>query len=337
MAVYTHLTQGEIADVIADYNIGRLLSANEIVKGVSNSNYLLRVAPDNAPATKYIFTIFEERTDADDLPFCFGLTDHLAKRGFPCPLPLKNKHDQIVTMVKDKPAVIISFLPGSEKEQWNDADCFSAGETLARLHNTTRDFAMTRDNKLSLTGWEKLWATANQQFHNPTIAGDMATLTEKFAVVKNYWRDVPPTMPRGACHADFFPDNVFFADAKTARITGVIDFYFACTDFLAYDLAIAVTAWCFQNANRSAAFQPKMCEQLLAGYLSLRPLQVDEKKYFINLLIGAAWRFALTRFYDFHAHRDGDIVKPKDPAFYRAMLDWLLLPDSQSTIKKLLP
>ena len=333
MAVYTHLSNHELADIVASYNIGQLVTASDIAKGVSNSNYLLTVEKNNQ-ITNYIFTLFEERTHPDDLPFCFALTNHLVKKKFPCPVPLKNKDNQILTMVKNKPAAIISFLSGREKEKWNDDDCFAAGQTLGQLHVQTADFSMTQENKLSLSGWEKLWALSKERFLNPATANDIKALEEKFTTVKNHWATVPADLPRGACHADFFPDNIFFEDANSSRVCGVIDFYFACTDRLAYDLAIALTAWCFAKPN--AMFQPAMAKQLLAGYQTVRPLLANEKKYFIPLLIGAAWRFILTRFYDYHNHKTGDVVTRKDPMFYRQMLDWLLAPANQKIIMELL-
>ncbi len=335
MAVYTHLSQSDIDQFIANYDIGKLQTVESIIKGVSNSNYLLTLIKDGV-TTKYILTLFEARTDVDDLPFCFALTAHLVKKNFPCPQPLTDKRGNIINQCKDKAAVIISFLLGCEKSNWDENDCFAAGQKLAAMHLASQDFLLKRQNKLSLPGWENLWQACQTKLRHrsPALDSDINELEQHFTAVKKMWVDVPATLPVGACHADFFPDNVFFESNNTSTITGVIDFYFACTDRLAYDLAITMTAWCFIHPN--GMLQKSMAEKMLAGYQTLRPLTADEKKYFIHLLVGAAWRFTLTRFYDMHNHQANDLVKPKDPSFYWAMLRWLLDPTHHSIIKNLL-
>ncbi|MGI9461373.1 MAG: homoserine kinase [Alphaproteobacteria bacterium] len=328
MAVYTHLSFTDIATIIADYDVGELKKTEKIIKGVSNSNYLI-----TSEQAKYILTLFEGRTRTDDLPFCFALTDFLHKANFPCPQPIKKKSGDIIGNIKKKPSVLISFLSGYEKDIWQTADSFAAGQILSQLHNITQNFSMKRPNPISLAYWEKLWQACKEKMtHHSTT--DIAKWEKNFTAVKQQWANIPNNLPVGICHADFFPDNVFFKTAASHHITGVIDFYFACSDRWSYDLAIAITAWCFTKPN--AIFQDDMAQQMLAGYQSNRRLTSDEKKYFLPLMIGAAWRFALTRFYDLHHQKSNYLVKPKDPSFYTTILDWLLQPSNQSRINHLL-
>ncbi|MBX9911474.1 MAG: homoserine kinase [Beijerinckiaceae bacterium] len=301
MAVYTEVPDDEMAAFVARYGIGDLLSAKGIAEGVSNSNFLVHTT-----AGFYILTLYEERTDAADLPFFICLMEHLARRGLTCPQPLKAADGQAVGRLAGRPAAIVTFLDGLSVRRPNAQHCAELGRGLALLHQAGSDFAMERVNDLSVPGWRPLAEQAGAQAD--TVSPGLARrVLAEIAEHEAHW---PADLPRGVIHADLFPNNVFFIQN---RLSGLIDFYFACTDALAYDLAICLNAWCFEA---DASFNLTKGQALLAGYESVRRLTDAEVAALPVLCRGSALRFLLTRLVDWLNVPPGALVKPLDPMEY---------------------
>lgn len=301
MAVYTDVSGEELAAFLADYDLGAMLSLKGIAEGVENSNYLL-----HTETGYFILTLYEKRVASNDLPFFLSLMAHLAARGINCPLPVLDRQGKALGELAGRPAAIINFLEGMWPRRPNATQCAEVGRALALMHVAGLDFAMTRPNTLSVAGWRRLFgaieprADAVQPGLKAFIAGEMEHLEKRW----------PTDLPTGIIHADLFPDNVFFlAD----RLSGLIDFYFACTDILAYDLAICINAWCFEPDH---AFNVTKARALLAAYHRHRPLSRPEQDALPLLARGAAMRFLLTRLTDWLNVPAGALVKPKDPMEY---------------------
>lgn len=305
MAVYTEVDDEELAAFLEDYEIGRPISCKGIAEGVENSNFLLQTERG-----VFILTIYEKRVRAEDLPFFVGLMEHLAAKGIPCPTPIKARDGAALRRLAGKPAAIVAFLQGVWPRRPTPRHCEEVGRALARLHLAGLDFPMRRANDLSLDGWRRLAAAtaARADEVEPGLAGGIAHELSHLAAV---W---PSGLPEGVIHADLFPDNVFFLGD---RLSGLIDFYFACTDALAYDLAVCLNAWCFE---RGAEFNITKARRLVRAYREVRPLEPREIAALPTLARGAALRFLLTRLYDWLNQVDGALVKPKDPLEYRAKL-----------------
>lgn len=301
MAVYTDITEAELAAFLADYDIGTLTSYKGIAEGVENSNFLLTTT-----SGPFILTLYEKRVDAGDLPFFLGLMQHLADRGLSCPLPLARRDAALLGTLAGRPAAIISFLEGIWLRAPDAEHCRQVGEALARLHLAGEGFALTRRNALSVEGWRPLWEKAEARA-DEVQPGLRETVATELAFLEAEW---PRDLPLGVIHADLFPDNVFFLDD---RLSGVIDFYFACNDQLAYDIAVCLNAWCF---TRDGAFEMEKGVALLAGYQALRPLSAPEIAALPVLARGAALRFFLTRLYDWLTTPAGALVVKKDPLEY---------------------
>jgi len=305
VAVYTDVSAEELADFIAGYDIGALRSVKGIAEGVENSNYLIQTEAGN-----YILTLYERRVAEADLPFFLGLMDHLAARGIPCPVPVRDRRGEALGRLCGRPAAIITFLDGVIAREPGPQHCAALGRAMARLHEAGADFTLTRANALSIDGWQTLAATCAPKA-DQVQAGLAEIITEELADLKSLW---PEGLPAGIIHADLFPDNVFFlGDA----LTGLIDFYFSCNDYLAYDLAVCLNAWCFDGRHR---FSPAHARALIAGYQEVRALTAGERAALPVLARGAALRFLLTRLYDKLHHVDGALVRPKDPLEYLARL-----------------
>ena len=313
MAVYTQLTNETIAELVEkDYGLGQLAFALGIAQGVENSNYLLDIVTAEGQELKTILTLYEKRVAPEDLPFFLALMQHLAARGVNCPVPLKRKDGQVLSVAGGRPSAMVTFLHGRSRTVLKNTHVAAVGAALAALHQAAEDFPMIRANALSLSGWQAL-ADALRGRLNEIAPGLEALVAEELRYLAAHWPDVP-ALPRGIIHADLFPDNVFFDDE---RLTGIIDFYFACEDFFAYDLAIVLNAWCFEVGKEFNATKSRL---LLQAYQSVRPLTPSEKEAFPVLVRGAALRFLLTRAYDL-LHRNKDaLVTPKDPLEYLAKL-----------------
>lgn len=305
MAVYTDITEAELGAFLLDYDIGELLSYKGIAEGTENSNFILHTGGGVDSGT-FILTLYEKRVARADLPFFLGLMDHLARRGVSCPLPVRRRDGEVIGELAQRPAAIITFLEGMWPRRPTAAHCRAVGEALARLHVAGADFPLARPNALSLAGWRTLWEGC-QARADEVEAGLGAEVAAELAALEAGW---PRELPRGVIHADLFPDNVFFLGE---RLSGLIDFYFACNDFLAYDVATCLNAWCFE---RDHAFNLTKGAALLAGYQSVRPLEPEEVAALPLLSRGSALRFMLTRLYDWLHGPDGALVSKRDPLEY---------------------
>lgn len=303
MAVYTDVPYEDLAAFIASYDIGNLLTFHGISEGVENSNYLLQTESGT-----YILTLYEKRVKAEDLPFFLCVMGHLAARGLSCPLPVQTRQGTVLQTLCGRPAALFTFLKGISLRRFEAAHCYSLGIAMARMHQAGMDLPMQRPNSLSVAGWQELFTACGDQAD--TVHSGLRTLiADSLDEVRHRW---PVDLPCGLIHADLFPDNVFFA-AGTTEVSGLIDFYFACTDILAYDLAIVLNAWCFEA---DGSFNATRARALLAGYRSLRPLSTAELDALPLLARGAALRFLLTRLYDWINTPPDALVKRKDPMDY---------------------
>ena len=305
MAVYTDVGDDELRAFVADYDIGALVSYSGIAEGVENSNFLIRTDRGS-----YILTLYEQRVSPEDLPFFIGLMEHLAKRGVTCPQPLHTRRGEALRHLCGRPAAMVTFLEGMWPRKVQTFHCAALGEALGRLHLAGADFALRRRNALSVGSWPGL-ADACADGANSVRTGLADQLEEECAFLEANW---PQELPTGIIHADLFPDNVFFLGE---RLSGLIDFYFACTDALAYDLAICLNAWCFEP---DGSFNLTKGHLLIGRYQAVRPLSAAEARALPLLARGAALRFLLTRLYDWLNQRPGALVKPKDPLEYLGKL-----------------
>jgi homoserine kinase type II len=301
MAVYTDVAAEDLAPFLAGYDIGELLAYKGIAEGVENSNFLIHTSRGY-----FILTLYERRVAERDLPFFLGLMEHLASRGITCPQPVKNRAGQTLGRLAGRPAAIVTFLEGLWIRRPSAAHGAALGEALARLHLAGAYFPMRRDNALSVAGWRQLYAACAERADEvqrdlkSVIAAELGTLE----------REWPRGLPQGVIHADLFPDNVFFLGEK---LSGLIDFYFACTDTLVYDVAICLNAWCFEADH---SYNVTKGRALLGSYAKTRPLSPPEWEKLPLLARGAALRFLLTRLVDWLDVPPGALVRPKDPIEY---------------------
>ena len=301
MAVYTEVSDAALTAFLSDYAIGGLLSYKGIAEGVENTNFFLHTT-DGA----YILTLYEKRVREADLPFFLNLMEHLAARGLACPQPIRNRAGTALGRLCGRPAVIVSFLEGVSVRRPGVDHCRALGGALAGLHAAGSDFGMARENNLSVAAWGPLFAQAERSAD--TVSPGLAARTRAdLAILEASW---PQGLPGGVIHADLFTDNVFFIGDG---LSGLIDFYFACTDAFAYDLAICLNAWCFEP---DGTFHRAMGAALIAGYEAVRPLEPREVEALPILARGAAMRFMLTRLVDWLNVPPGALVQPKDPLEY---------------------
>ena len=298
MAVYTEIGDDELRAFIAAYDIGDVLSCKGIAEGVENSNYLLATERGS-----FILTLYEKRVAPADLPFFIALMDHLAHQGVACPTPVRARDGGALRELCGRPAAIVTFLNGMWPRRIEPYHCAGVGAALARLHRAGEGFAMTRTNDLGLAGWHRLYVATGGRADEvtPGLAAELGDELDRFEAG---W---PQGLPTGVIHADLFPDNVFFRDRA---LTGLIDFYFACTDAFAYDLAICINAWCFEP---DGDFNVTKARLLVGHYQAERPLSADELAALPLLARGSALRFLLTRLYDWLNQTAGALVRPKDP------------------------
>ncbi|WP_374654487.1 homoserine kinase [Dongia sp.] len=301
MAVYTEVPDGDLAAFVRAYDIGEVISCKGIAEGVENSNFLMRTTKGS-----YILTLYEKRVNRSDLPFFLGLMEHLAAKGLSCPTPIKARDGEALRELCGRPAAVISFLEGMWPRRPTERHCQLLGAAMAEFHLKGRDFALKRPNNLSLSGWRTL--VANTRDRADEVSPGLArAIEDELAYLEGHW---PQDLEVGVIHADLFPDNVFFLGD---RLSGLIDFYFACTDFLAYDIAICLNAWCFEAGGEFNVTKAKM---LIESYARLRPLPEKELAAMPVLARGGALRFLLTRLYDWLNHPPGAFVQPKDPLEY---------------------
>jgi homoserine kinase type II len=302
MAVYTDVAAEELAEFLSGYDIGELLSYKGIAEGVENSNFLLHTTTGS-----FFLTLYEKRVAAGDLPFFLGLMAHLARHGIVCPQPVKTRRGETLGTLAGRPAAIIDFLEGVWPRKPNVAHCAGVGQALAKMHLAGRDFPMTRANALSVSGWRPLFEVAapraDELQHG--LRGFLAAELDRLE--DGRW---PQNLPQGVIHADLFPDNVLFLGDK---LSGLIDFTFACNDTLAYDVAICLNAWCFESDH---SFNVTKARAFLNAYGRERRLSGAEQDALPLLARGAAMRFLLTRLVDFLNVPPGALVRPKDPLEY---------------------
>ena len=301
MAVYTEIADEELRVFAGEYDIGSVVACKGIAEGIENSNFLL--VTDRGP---FILTLYERRVRTVDLPFFLSLMEHLAARGIPCPTPVRGRDGRALRSLAGRCAAIVTFLVGMWPRRPTVAHCGALGGALARLHVAGEDFGMRRHNDLSVGSWRPLYETASRR--PEAVAPDLATdLESELALLEARW---PQSLPSGVIHADLFPDNVFF---EGERLTGLIDFYFACTDFLAYDIAVCLNAWCFEADN---SFNVTKARRLVSGYHAERSLSPQELDALPLLARGGAMRFLLTRLYDWLHTPKTALVTPKNPMEY---------------------
>jgi homoserine kinase type II len=301
MAVYTEVNDEALGAFLAGYDLGRVVSFKGIAEGVENSNFLMRTE-----AGQFILTLYEKRVKEADLPFFVGLMEHLSKRGVVCPQPVRAKNGEALGRLAGRAAAIVTFLDGLWIRRPRAEYCGQVGEALARMHEAGADFALTRANALSIDGWPALFAAAEARADEvaPGLAAETAA---ELAALEAAW---PAGLPSGVIHADLFPDNVFFLDDK---LSGLIDFYFACNDAFAYDLGVCLNAWCFEPDGQ---FNVSKGMAMIRGYEKRRPLEAAEVEALPILARGAALRFMLTRLVDWLNVPPGAKVTPKNPLEY---------------------
>jgi homoserine kinase type II len=298
MAVYTDVAFDVLEALLAEYDIGAPRSFKGIAEGVENSNFVLQTDRDT-----YILTLYEKRVSAGDLPFFLGLLEFLAKGNVRCPVPVKTGRGRDWTMVNGRPAAILTWLDGLSLHLPDALHCAAAGAALAHLHDSGKNFPIPRANSLSLTGWRKL-ADVTLSRADSVQPGLSGLISSSLVNMETHW---PENLPRGIIHADLFPDNVLFMDGK---VSGLIDFYFACNDAYAYDIAVMLNAWCF---DADGSYNLAKGRSLIAAYAERRPLDAAEVAALPILCQGAALRFLLTRLHDWLQPDPTALVRPKDP------------------------
>jgi homoserine kinase type II len=301
MAVYTEVSDDDLARFIASYGLGELLSYKGIAEGVENTNYLVHTAKG-----PYFLTLYEKRVAPADLPFFLGLMEHLAKAGLNCPTPVRDAKGRMLRQLAGKPAALVTFLEGVWIRRPQTRHCAAVGQAMARLHMAGQSFGLSRANALGLADWRPLFERFRPRAEEigPGLA---AAIAQELDELEANW---PADLPQGIIHADLFPDNVFFLGNE---LSGLIDFYFACNDALAYDIAITLNAWCFETDH---SFNITKGQALLKGYQSVRSLEPAERRALPLLARGAALRFLLTRAYDWLNTPSGAVVSRKDPHEY---------------------
>ena len=304
MAVFTQINDTQLAEFMADYALANVTAFKGIAAGVQNSNFIVETGDE-----KYILTIYEDTAtgvNPDDLPYFLGLMQHLAAHGINCPTPIMQKNGNILGQLAERPAALVSFLPGRGTVTPKPQQCRAVGAALAELHLAGADFDMRRVNRQGPDNWRKLYKKS-QDSADEASPGLADFIGQELQRLETAW---PQGLPEGVIHADLFPDNVFF---DKGEISGLIDFYFACHDMLAYDLAIMLNAWCFEA---DVNFNITKARALLAGYQSVRPMSAEEIEALPILAAGAAMRFLTTRLYDWLNQPEDALVVPKNPVDY---------------------
>jgi len=304
MAVYTRVNPKDINYIEKNYNIGKIKSFTGIKKGIENTNYLLKTKNK-----KFILTLFEKRVQKKDLPFFMNLMDKLNKFKINCPEPQKNKKGSFIIKIKNKTGSIVSFVEGKDKLKLNPKNCYEIGKNIAKLHKASKKIKLYRKNSLSLKEWPKIFNKIGNKSKiiNPNLN---SLMQNSFLEIKNKW---PKDLPTGIIHADLFIDNIFF---KKNKFNGYIDFYFACNDFLMYEIAICINALCFDKKKNKFIFNKKKSRNLIRGYSKIRRFSVKEKKSLNILCRGAALRYLLTRTYDYLNTPKNAVIKIKNPREY---------------------
>ncbi len=303
MAVYTKLSEIELKEFFSKYSLGKLLKHEEIKEGIENTNYFILTEKG-----KYILTLYEKRIDEKELPFFISLMRNLYDKNFPSPEPIINKNGNYISEISNKKAAVVSFVDGEAKKFLNPNECYQVGINTGKLHFITKNLSGKRENKLSINSWRKIYNKVKKDCHkiHPKLTG----------IIEKNW---PKNIPQGIIHADLFPDNIFF---KNNKLSGIIDFYFSCSDFYAFEIAICLNALCFEGKNENLSFNVTKAKKFIDGYSSIRKLSNDEKDSLKTLCQGAAMRFLLTRVFDYLNLTKGAIVTVKDPLEYLKRLEF---------------
>ncbi len=310
MAVYTKLSESELKNFFSKYNLGKLKNFKEIKEGIENTNYFVELEKG-----KFILTLYEKRVDEKDLPFFIGLMKNLFDKKFPCPEPIINKNGNYISEILNKKAAVVSFLNGKAKKSLEPNDCYEIGVYTAKLHLITKNLTGKRKNELSVNSWKEIYSKI--KINCSKIHKKLPEIIEKnLEEIEKNW---PKNIPAGIIHADLFPDNIFFIDKK---LSGIIDYYFSCYDFYAFEIAICLNALCFEGKNENLSFNVTKAKKFIDGYSSIRTLDKNEKDSLKILCKGAAMRFLLTRVFDFLNLTEGAIVKIKDPIEYLKRLEF---------------
>ncbi len=301
MAVYTEVGDGDLIEFLAEYELGEAVSCKGIAEGIENSNFALTTDTGN-----YILTLYEKRVNPDDLPFFLGLMNHLAAAGIPCPTPIRGRDGEALRELCGRPAAVVTFLAGMWPRRIQPDHCAELGRVMADMHLAGSEFEMSRPNDLSVASWRPLLerSAARADEVRPGLAGELSGELDRLEA------DWPHDLPSGVIHADLFPDNVFF---HHDRLSGLIDFYFACSDSFAYDLAICLNAWCFEP---DGSFNITKARRLLTAYRKVREFSAAELEALPLLARGSAMRFLLTRLYDWLYTPADALVTRKDPLEY---------------------
>ena len=304
MAIYTKISKKDVIPIEKKFSIGKIVLFKGIKKGIENTNYLLKTRNK-----KYILTIFEKRVQKKDLPFFMNLMDKLSKYKINCPKPQRNKKGSFLIKIKNKTGSIVSFVEGKDKLKLNPKNCYEIGKNIAKLHRASKKIKLYRKNSLSLKDWPKLLNKIGNK--SKIISPNLNNLMKNsFLQIKNKW---PKNLPYGIIHADLFIDNIFF---KKNKFHGYIDFYFACNDFLMYEIAICINALCFDKKNNKFIFNKKKSTNLIRSYSKIRKFSDKEKKSLNVLCKGAALRYLLTRTYDYLNTPKNAVIKIKNPREY---------------------
>jgi len=304
VAIYTKISRKNLMSIERKFNLGKIISFKGIKKGIENTNYLIRTKNN-----KYILTIFEKRVQKKDLPFFMSLMDKLNNHNINCPKPQKSKTGNYLINIKNKPASIVSFVEGRDKNKLKIKDCYEIGKNIAKLHTASKKIKLYRKNSLSLSSWPKLLNKIGNKCNKIDVNLNNLMKTS-LADIKKKW---PRKLSSGIIHGDLFIDNIFF---KNNKFYGYIDFYFSSNDFLIYEIAICINALCFDTKKGKFVFNKKKSKNLLKGYSSLKKLSKDEKNSLNVLCRGAALRYLLTRTYDYLNTPKSAIIKIKNPREY---------------------
>ena len=310
MAVYTKLTETELKDFFFKYDLGEVINYSGIKEGIENTNYFTETEQG-----KFILTIYEKRVEEKDLPFFISLMRNLYDKNFPSPEPIINKNGSYISEVLKKKASVVSFLEGSAKKNLSPDECYQVGNYTAKLHSITKNLNSRRENKLSVRSWREIFNKVKKDCSK--IHGNLSQIIEKnLNDVEKNW---PINIPSGIIHADLFPDNIFF---KKNKLSGIIDYYFSCHDFYAFEIAICLNALCFEGTKENLSFNVTKAKKFIEGYSKIRELSENEKKSLKILCKGAAIRFLLTRVFDFLNLIEGAVVTVKDPVDYLKRLEF---------------
>ena len=310
MAVYTKLEKEQIDNILLNYKLGKLKKFEGIEEGIENTNYSIETEKG-----KYILTIYERRVEETDLPFFSNLMVELSKKNFNCPKPIPNKNNNYISDLNSKKFMITSFLDGKSKNNLSPFECKIVGQQIAKLHQITKNFKFNRKNDLSIKSWRNIFSQVKDKCNK--IHPELPKLIEANLIsIEKQW---PKNLPSGIIHADLFSDNIFFIENK---LSGIIDFYFSCNDFYAFEIAVCLNALCFEGENENLSFNVTKAKRFIEGYSSIRKLTENEKKHLKILCQGAAIRFLLTRVFDYLNLTQGAIVKIKDPVEYLKRLEF---------------